>query len=457
MSSAANAPSIRKLAIRGTVWTVLGYGASQVLRFGSNLVLTRLLAPDLFGLMSIVNIFIIGLHLFSDIGLQTNIVQSKRGDDPVFLNTAWTVQVLRGAALWLCCLLLAFPVSQVYGQPQLLWLIPFVGLNSVISGFNSTAIFSLSRHLGVKQLAIYELLGQTVSVITMLTWAWFNPSILALAAGSITSALFYLMYSHWLNSRLGLGLSNRFTWERKSVKELISFGKWIFVSTIMTFLSTQADRLILGTLFTLNLLGIYGIAFALADIPHSILSAISGKVMYPTYARFVHLPRAEFRSKMLRNRAPILMVLSFGVALMVGLGDLLVQALYPPEYAADAAWMLPLIALGTWPLMLSQTVSPVLFALGKPRFIAFASFLSFLFYGIGIPVGFHIFGPVGAITAVATSNLPIWIVVLYALNREKLNVFSQDMAMSALFGGLLSCIIVLRSLFGLGMPFSHFF
>lgn len=454
MSSVASASSIKKLAIRGAIWTVIGYGAGQILRFGSNLILTRLLAPDLFGLMSIVNIFIIGLHLFSDIGLQTNIVQSKRGDDPVFLNTAWTVQVVRGGALWLCCLLLAFPVAQLYEQPQLLWLIPFVGLNSVISGFNSTAIFSLSRHLGIKQLAIYELLGQSVSVATMLIWAWFNPSILALAAGSIVSALFYLLYSHWLNSKLSSGVPNRFTWEKKSVKELISFGKWIFVSTVMTFLSTQADRLILGTLFTLNLLGIYGIAFALADIPNSVVSAISGKVIYPTYAKFIDLPRAEFRSKMLRNRAPILIALAFGVALMVGLGDLLVQVLYPPEYAKDAAWMLPLLALGSWPLMLTKTTGPVVFALGQPHFSALGGFLSFLFYGIGIPVGFHAFGPMGAVMAVALSNIPLWIVLTYALNREKLSVFSQDIVMSTLFAGFLSCIMVVRELLGFGIPFS---
>lgn len=455
--SSASASSIKKLAIRGAVWTMFGYGASQIIRFGSNLILTRLLAPELFGLMSVVNVFIIGLHLFSDIGLQTNIVQSKRGDDPVFLNTAWTVQIVRGILLWIGCIILAFPVSQLYHNPQLLWLIPFVGLGSVINGFNSTAIFSLSRHLGVKQLAIFELLGQVVSIGTILIWAWFSPTILALAAGSITSALFYLFYSHWLNSRLTSGVPNRITWERKSVRELIFFGKWIFVSTVMTFLSNQSDRLILAKLFSFSLLGVYGIAFTLADIPNSVVSAVSSKVIYPSYTKFIELPRAEFRSKMLRNRAPIILGLAFGVALLVGLGDLLVKFLYTAEYSKDASWMLPLLALGTWPLMLTKTADPVIFALGKPQFIAFACFLSFLFYAIGIPVGFQVLGPVGAVMAVASSNIPMWLIVTYALWREKLSVFSQDLIMTALFAGILSCVIVIRELLGFGMPFSNLF
>lgn len=455
--SSASASSVKKLAIRGAAWTMVGYGASQIIRFGSNLILTRLLAPDLFGLMSIVNIFISGLHLFSDIGLQTNIVQSKRGDDPVFLNTAWSVQIVRGLLLWLGCILLAFPASQIYNQPQLLWLIPFVGFSSVITGFNSTALFTLNRHLGIKQLAIFELLGQLVSVITILIWAWFSPSVLALAVGGTTSAVFYLLYSHWLHSRIDGSTPNRFTWEQSSVRELIFFGKWIFVSTVLTFLSTQADRLILGTLFTLNLLGVYGIAFALADIPTSVVAALSGKVLYPTYSKFIDLPRHEFRIKVLRNRAPMLIGLAFIVAMMAGCGDVLVKFLYPPQYSNDAAWMLPLLSLGTWPLMLTKTIDSVLFSLGQPRFIASASFFSFLFYIIGIPVGFHAFGPVGAVVSVAVSNIPIWIVITYALSRERLSVLSQDIVTTALFAGILSCIMVVRNLLGLGLPFSNLF
>lgn len=74
-----NMSPLKKLAVRGMVWTIAGYGASQILRLGSNLILTRLLFPELFGLMTLVNIFITGLHLFSDIGVGPSIIQNKRG------------------------------------------------------------------------------------------------------------------------------------------------------------------------------------------------------------------------------------------------------------------------------------------------------------------------------------------------------------------------------------------
>ncbi|MDY7023361.1 MAG: oligosaccharide flippase family protein, partial [Cyanobacteriota bacterium] len=83
--------SVKNQAVKSTIWTVVGYGGSQVLRLGSNLILTRLLIPELFGLMALVHTFIIGVALFSDIGIRPSIIRSNRWNDPLFLNTAWTL------------------------------------------------------------------------------------------------------------------------------------------------------------------------------------------------------------------------------------------------------------------------------------------------------------------------------------------------------------------------------
>ena len=88
--------SEKKLAFKGAFWTIASYGGSQILRFGSNLILTRLLLPELFGLMGLAYVFIVGVHLFSDIGLGPSIIQNKRGEESEFINTAWTMQIILG-------------------------------------------------------------------------------------------------------------------------------------------------------------------------------------------------------------------------------------------------------------------------------------------------------------------------------------------------------------------------
>lgn len=444
--------SLKKLAIRGTVWTIAGYGASQILRLGSNLILTRLLFPKLFGLMALVNIFVIGLHLFSDIGIGPNIIQNKRGDDPAFLNTAWTLQVIRGFGLWFCCVLIAWPLAKFYGEPQFLWLIPVVGLSTIISGLNSTALFTLNRHMAIGQLAIFELAGQASSTLVMLVWAWFSRTIWALVIGSLVSASVLMIWSH----RLIPGSSKRFAWDQEAVNAIFSLGKWIFISTAVTFLGMQADRLILGKLISFELLGIYGIALALAEMPRGVIGAISNKVILPAVSKLAHLPRETFRAKILHNRRLILVASALILAVLVSFGDMLILALYDKRYT-QAAWMLPILALGIWPSLLFETLRQSLVAIGKPNYEAYGQLLKCLTVCIGLPVGFYLMGLAGAVIVVALNDLPLYGVVAYGLGREGLGSVKQDIKATAILFILLTLAIIVRVSFGFGLPITGVF
>src|SRR5262249_41516180 len=93
------AKSLRRRVLKAGRWTLAGYGIGLGFRFGSSLLLTRLLVPEMFGVMAIATTVMVGLAMFSDVGLKPNVVQSKRGGDAVFLNTAWMIQILRGVML----------------------------------------------------------------------------------------------------------------------------------------------------------------------------------------------------------------------------------------------------------------------------------------------------------------------------------------------------------------------
>jgi O-antigen/teichoic acid export membrane protein len=205
-ASDADLKELKSVASKGAFWTLANYGLSQALRFGSNLILTHMLFPELFGLMSLVNVIIMGLALFSDIGIGISIVQSKRGNDQDFLNSAWTIQVIRGFWIWIVAAAIAYPASQFYNTPELIWLIPIIAVNSVISGFNSTGLFTSYRNMAVKKLVIVGLTTQTIALVIMVTWAWLYPSIWALIAGTIASTLMYTIWSHFF---IPLGCNSR--------------------------------------------------------------------------------------------------------------------------------------------------------------------------------------------------------------------------------------------------------
>ncbi len=440
--------SLKKLAIRGAVWTLVGYGLSQSLRLGANLILTRLLIPEMFGLMALVNVFILGLTLFSDIGIGPSIIQHQRGDEPDFLNTAWTIQIIRGFGLWFLCLLIAWPIAQFYSEPQLLWLIPIVGLSTVINGFNSTALFTLKRKISLGKLTVFELGIQLISLSVMLIWAWFNRTIWALIVGNLVSEIFRMVISH----RLVPKTDNRFAWEQKAIADIFSFGRWIFASTSMTFLAAQADRLILGKLLSFQLLGVYNVAVIFADLPKMVMNRIGNQVIFPVISKQASLPRASLRKKIRQKRKLILMAATPFLAILVSFGDVLICGLYDERYH-DAAWMLPILALGIWPNLLTITMSSSLLAIGKPLYEARGNFFKFCYMVIGLPVGFSLLGVTGAVIVVALNDFPFYAAVSYGLWREQLTVITQDLQATALLIGLITLIFIGRELFGFGLTF----
>ena len=444
--------SLKKVAFRGAIWTFVGYGLSQALRFGSNLILTRLLFPEVFGLMALVYVFITGLNLFSDIGIRPSIIQNPRGDDPVFLNTAWTLQVVRGIGLWLGCLILAFPVSQIYDEPKLVWLLPVVGLTTIIQGFNSTSLATLSRHVEVGKITIFQLGVQVIALAVTIIYAYFQQSIWALVIGNLLSSLFQMIISH----RLNLLVTNRFAWDKTAIHEITLFGRWIFLNTAMMFLAQQSDRLILGKLLSLEMLGVYTIAFSLSDIPRQAVKRLSSNVIFPVLSKNAALPRSNLREKILKPRRQLLLMATLVLAVMTVFGDLVVLALYDDRYA-QAALFFPILSLGLWPRILFNTISPSLKAIGEPRYDAYGSVLRLIFISLGLPIAFAQTGVIGAVFIIAISDIFNYIAVVYGLWRTKLLCLVQDLQATVLFVCWLMLFLLIRFVTGLELPLANAF
>ena len=161
---------LRRKAWRSSALTVLQSQGENLFRLVSNLVLTRLLVPEAFGLMAIVQVFIAGLIMFSDLGIRGSIVQNRRGDEPDFLNTAWTMQIIRGFLLWIGACLLSFPAAAIYDEPLLLQLLPVAGLTLIVTGFQTTNSYSAIRTLELGRVTVVELTAQVLGLVLRVNW-----------------------------------------------------------------------------------------------------------------------------------------------------------------------------------------------------------------------------------------------------------------------------------------------
>lgn len=427
----------------------------QGIRFVGNVVLAWSLGPFArasFGLMSLVNIYVGGLSMLTDVGIVPGVVQSKRGDDAAFLNTAWTMQVYRGVIIGAIAAFLGIPLAWVYGEPMLALLMPFAGISTCFSALGSTRTITARRHLAIGRLTLCRIASRIVALFVGVTWALVSPSVWALIAMSIASAMTMTLLSH----RALPGLPNRFGWDRDAARDLIRFGRWVMISSIITFAAMQADRMILGGLLSIELLGVYSVAYFLARVPRELIQSISGNVIFPAVSRYAELPRHELRRKILRNRAPILALMACVVAGLVATGDVIIRLIYPAEFAAGA-WMLPVLAIGLWPRMLDATIAESLIALRKLQYNTISSLCRFILVAATLPIGFYFFGIAGAVIVVASGDVPNRIVQMYGLWREKLLSIKQDVWSTLLFIGLVLLFLSIRAAIGEGSPFDGMF
>jgi len=440
-SAPSSADSYTDRAVRGGAITVVGNLLVQVLRLGQQIVLTRLLPQEAFGLMALVYSFRGAIDLFSDIGIGPSIIQNPRGDEPRFLDTAWTLQFGRGVGLWLFTGVCALPMAVFYGHPELAVLIPVASFSAVLAGSRSTKGYSAERHMNLARLTLIEFISALAALVVMVVWALWSPTVWALVAGGLVGAAVDVGLGHLILP----GYNGRFGWEKSILPTLVHFGKWIFLSTVLTYLVNESDRLVFGKLISLAQLGVYNVALTFAMTPLSATHALSSKVVFPLFSRVNQsgdqLPRV-FR----QARRLALVVSGWVLSGLIGGGPAAIGLVYDSRYS-DGGWMLQVLAAGAWLAIPEITNSSASLALGQPRWLALGNFAKLVGLIALVPLGYFWFGFPGALVAYAGSELFRYAASTVGVYRRGLRTVQQDFGFTLVVAASSACsLFVLHQL-----------
>lgn len=404
--------SLGARVLRSSVLTVGGFGMSQLIRLASNLILTRLLFPEAFGLMALVMVFLMGLGQFSDVGVAPSVLQSKRGDDPDFLNTAWSIQVVRGIVLWVVACGFAWPMAWFYGQEQLLQMLPVSALTLLISGFRPTKMLSANRHLNLGRVTVLDVVGQLIGVSIAIGLAMWMQSVWALVISGVVGALLEVV----LNWRYLPGPRNYFRWEKASVQELIGFGKWIFLATVCGFFISQSDKILIGKYVPLDMFGVYNIGFFWASFPMMLGGMVTQKILIPIYRETPPTHSRENFLKLRKMRVSVSLMLMGFVGVFALLGVQIVDLLYDDRYA-DAGSIAVILAIAQMPMLIVMTYDQAAVAAGdSKRFFVLAAARATLMI-ICLMVGLNAAGLFGALIGYGLAFVLAYPVVVWLARR----------------------------------------
>ena len=329
---------LRTRAITSALWSGGGFGGIIGLRLGTNILLAQVLLAEDFGLMGLVFVVMAGLEMFSDLGIGSALVQSDR-NDRTFVDTAWTLQVLRGLILWVAAAAIGHPVAVLLDAPQLAQLLPVVGFVAVIRGLQSTNWFSVMRELSLRGRVLIELATFAVNAAVMVGWAYgIEASVWALVAGGLASGIFQTVLSHTLP-----GGWNRFRLDRQAAGELLRFGGWLFLSTILSFLAMNLDKVMLKVFTDLQTFGVFYVAWSLSLLGTQLAERITSQVGFPMLSKMHRERPEEFARVQTRARLAVLAPIGAMMIALMAFGPSLFYALYPLGYWG-AGWIVQVLS-----------------------------------------------------------------------------------------------------------------
>jgi O-antigen/teichoic acid export membrane protein len=440
--------SSRLSILTGAFWTVGAFGLSQGLRLGTNIVLAHLLAPELFGIALLINSLRTGVDLLTDVGIGQNVITHAEADEPDYFNTAWTLQIIRGIALWLLCCLMAWPLAYLFGAPILTVALPVSAFYFVLSGFTSMSVFLAPKRMRVKRINFFELTVDVASTIIHVGLALLTPTVWALILGSLMLAGYRMAASFFLLP----GLKHSLKFDQRYFRDILNFGKWIFISSILYYFAMSYDRLYLAKVAPLAILGIYGIARSFADLATALVGRMSTLVIFPLIASNADQPRRELRAKVSSLRLMFVLLVAAGLGAFGALADLMISLVYDERYHA-AGWMISVLSVGAWISILCSINESTLMGLKQPLYGATANGFKFAWLTLGLPLAYLTFGILGVTVAVAFSDLARLAPIAFGQRRLDFSFFRQDALGSLVLLVTMGLIEALRWSLGFGTSF----
>lgn len=434
------ASSLKQRVFGSGSWALSGYVVSQALRFGGNLVLTRLLFPEAFGLMTLVTALMVGATMMTDIGIGPGVVRDPRGGEPVFLHTAWVLQIAHGAFVAVAMCAIAVPAAAYFKLPELGPLIMGAALVPLINGFSSVKLIVALRNVQTKSVVIMDIGVQIATMFLMMGLAWWHASAWALVWGNVLGAVIRVACSHLLLD----GMRDKFRFDPTVVRSILHFGGWVTLSSIFTFAAGEGSKLVAGSMLSLKTIALFGIANALGGLLMQAIHTLVSRSLFPAYSEVVRLGDTVRLARMVQ-RARLVQVVGGVVisAVFVLLGPWLVTVLYDNRYDG-AGHILQIVAVGQMMGLLAGSYTGVLWALSKVPLSTVLLVVQTALTWICMAIGHAGWGELGVIWGVALANLAVY--PLYAIVYHRLGLYQWKLdvpvllisvAMAARISGIL--------------------
>ncbi len=424
--------SLAQQAVRGAAWTVGSSLAGRIVGVVGTLALTRFLAPEVMGEVGVASILVLTAHQLSTAGLGQYVVAKPRAGRAVIFHATVLFLAFGSvafAALW------AFRdhLGPMFDAPGMVAYLPGLLLATLLDRVSFIPQRVLLRDMRFKVVAISRSLAEFAFTGVAVSLAAGGLGGEAVVYGNLArSALRSIVFVVAVNWRDWLSAARL---KGATAREILSFGVPVSLGGIAGFAARRWDNLLFSSLFGPATMGLYNLAYNLADIPAEQIGEHIGDVLLPSFA---HLDPASRPDALVRSTS-LLSLVVFPLAVgLATVADPLVQALFTEAWQGVAPFLIILCVLSVV-RPVGWTITSYLQATNLPRDIMYLSFGKVILL-LGLIAGLGQISPVWACAGVGFAYALHSLAGLFVVRRR--HGLSLSRVFAGMIGPLWACAVM---------------
>ncbi|MBZ5499106.1 MAG: oligosaccharide flippase family protein [Acidobacteriia bacterium] len=268
------------MLVKGTVVLTTGRVAGYVLSFLRNMILARMLAKADYGLAVVFGMAMTLVELSGNMLFGLQLVQSKEGENPLFQASAQALQFSGGICSGVLLAVISVPMARLFKVPQAWWAFALLAVVPICQGLSHLDPARRQRNLDYLPVVLVDVVPQfliTAAAFPLASWL-----------GDYRVIIWLMICKAALGSAMSFVLARRpyrWAWESAYVRSMLSFGWPLLLTGFVMFGCQQADQVLVGAVFSLNVLANYALAYFLVSIPWFIFGQVGGSLMLPLLSR----------------------------------------------------------------------------------------------------------------------------------------------------------------------------
>ena len=261
------------------VWTALQKYSMMFVSFIADIILARLLTPYDYGCIGMLAIFLVIAETLIDGGFGSALIQRKKPTQKDY-STIFFWNLGMSVVLYLILFFFAPLIARFYFIPLLCPVLRVQGLILFAYAFNIVQMNQLKKRLQFKTVAVVHIVSSLIALGITIAMAYNGMGVWSLVArhlvAAIITSLILWFYVKWRPTLV-------YSWS--SFRELFGFGFYMFLSHLVTRISTSVQGLLIGKIYNPSMMGLYTKAEATEGLVARSLSNVMDQVTYPLYAQ----------------------------------------------------------------------------------------------------------------------------------------------------------------------------